>query len=837
MASKAIGFLNFKFGADLGGFEKAMNKAQKKLKKFGKNVQKTGKSLSTGLTLPILALGGASLKTFADFEQGMLKVKAISGATNSEFIALTESAKLLGSTTMFTASQVAELQLNLSKLGLSPTQINESTEAILNLAQATDSDLGQAATVTAKIMNAFGLEATDMTRITDVMADAFSSTALDMTKFETAMASVAPVAKMAGASLEQTSAILGILVNNGVEASTAGTALRNIFLDLAKSGMTWDQAMIEINSSTEPLAVAMEMFGKRGANVATILAQNGTELQNLTEDFKDSGGEAQAMADIMDSGVAGSMRRMKSQLEGVAIELGQQLVPIFEIVIEKISSLVKWFSSLSDEQKENVVKWGLIIAAIGPLLIIVGKLSIGISALIPIFVKLGTFLLANPYVLLAAAIAAVAYAIYDMTTAMGYQIDVQEELGSLNTKAQKSIASDLSNIDLLTTAIKDENTSLEDKKRLLGELQKAYPGYYDEIDETTLSTQTLNAATETLTKNLLQTAKLTAYKDKLTEIASKLIEIENREGVDLTTNVAVEIGMNAIFGPLGAIISTVTGATQELKTSIQENIDVTEYEELLKLQEKITAETIDLEKAVLKTNASLEKLKHGDDDDDDDDDGDGGSGVGGNNSPTKEDIYIMEDFQSAISETSLVWDTYAHSMSNAEDQFKGIVFWQTELTDNQKLLNAGIGMFGDVLTSSLDSALNSQENFFDVFIKNIKKAITSLLIQLAVMSLINMMMGGGAAAFSIASLKTNLGSLMGVSAFAEGGLVTGPTTALIGEGIGTNAGNPEVVAPLDKLKSMMGGGNNSNITVTGKLIGSDIFLSNQNASNNRLRTT
>ena len=837
MASKAIGFLNFKFGADLGGFEKAMNKAQKKLKKFGKNVQKTGKSLSTGLTLPILALGGASLKTFADFEQGMLKVKAISGATNSEFIALTESAKLLGSTTMFTASQVAELQLNLSKLGLSPTQINESTEAILNLAQATDSDLGQAATVTAKIMNAFGLEATDMTRITDVMADAFSSTALDMTKFETAMASVAPVAKMAGASLEQTSAILGILVNNGVEASTAGTALRNIFLDLAKSGMTWDQAMIEINSSTEPLAVAMEMFGKRGANVATILAQNGTELQNLTEDFKDSGGEAQAMADIMDSGVAGSMRRMKSQLEGVAIELGQQLVPIFEIVIEKISSLVKWFSSLSDEQKENVVKWGLIIAAIGPLLIIVGKLSIGISALIPIFVKLGTFLLANPYVLLAAAIAAVAYAIYDMTTAMGYQIDVQEELGSLNTKAQKSIASDLSNIDLLTTAIKDENTSLEDKKTLLSKLQKTYPGYYDEIDETTLSTQTLNAATETLTKNLLQTAKLTAYKDKLTEIASKLIEIENREGVDLTTNVAVEIGMNAIFGPLGAIISTVTGATQELKTSIQENIDVTEYEELLKLQEKITAETIDLEKAVLKTNASLEKLKHGDDDDDDDDDGDGGSGVGGNNSPTKEDIYIMEDFQSAISETSLVWDTYAHSMSNAEDQFKGIVFWQTELTDNQKLLNAGIGMFGDVLTSSLDSALNSQENFFDVFIKNIKKAITSLLIQLAVMSLINMMMGGGAAAFSIASLKTNLGSLMGVSAFAEGGLVTGPTTALIGEGIGTNAGNPEVVAPLDKLKSMMGGGNNSNITVTGKLIGSDIFLSNQNASNNRLRTT
>ena len=126
MASKAIGFLNFKFGADLKPFERAMNKAQKKLKKFGKGVERTGQSLTTGLTLPIVALGAASLKTFADFEQGMLKVKAISGATDVEFRTLTESAKKLGSTTMSTASQVAELQLNLSKLGLTPTQINQS---------------------------------------------------------------------------------------------------------------------------------------------------------------------------------------------------------------------------------------------------------------------------------------------------------------------------------------------------------------------------------------------------------------------------------------------------------------------------------------------------------------------------------------------------------------------------------------------------------------------------------------------------------------------------------------------------------------------------------------
>ena len=828
MASKAIGFLNFKFGADLGGFEKAMKKAQRKLKKFGKGVERTGKSLTTGLTLPIVALGAASLKTFADFEQGMLKVKAISGATDVEFKALTESAKELGSTTMFTASQVAELQLNLSKLGLTPTQINQSTESILNLAQATDSDLGQAATVTAKIMNAFAMEATDMTRITDVMADAFSSTALDMTKFETAMASVAPVARMAGSDLEQTSAVLGVLVNNGVEASTAGTALRNIFLDLAKSGKTWDQAMGEINSSTNPLAVSMEMFGKRGANVATILAQSGVEIESLTQDFRDSTGEAKKMADIMDSGVAGSIRKMRSQLEGAAIELGEKLVPIFEIAIEKISKMVKWFTSLSDEQQKNIVKYGLIIAAIGPLLIIIGKMSIGLSALIPIFTKVGTFLLANPYILLAAAIAAVAYAIYDFTSALNFQIDVQKELGDLNNKAQKSIAKDLTNIDLLTGAIKDENTSLEEKRRLLNELKSTYPGYYDEIDETSLSTKELNAATLTLTKSLMQTARLTAYKDKLTEINKEMIELENSSGVDLSTNLITEGGLMVVLGPLGKIISDVTGATTDFKNTVQEKIDTKEYEALLKLQKKLTSETIELEQEVNKTSTSFKKLSHNTKD--------VNTTIETTNDEVEKTTTSFENFQSSIQETALVWDTYANSMSKAEDQFEGIVFWQTELSDSQKLLNAGYKMFGDVLTSSLDSAINSQEKFYDVFIKNIKKAITGLLIQLAVLTLIKVLMGDGSAAFTLAGLKGSLGEIMNVK-LAEGGLVTGPTTALIGEGVGTNAGNPEVVAPLDKLKSMMGGGNNSNITVTGKLIGSDIFLSNQNASNNRLRTT
>ena len=367
--------INLFLGLNSTQFQKGLTKAQRRLKRFGSSMKRVGQSMTTSLTVPLVGIGAVAGKTFMDFEQSMLKVKAISGATGEEFKALEENAKALGSSTMFTASQVAGLQLELSKLGLTPGQINQSTGSILNLAQATDSDLSQAAEVAAKTMNAFGLEASDMTRIADVMADSFSSSALDMSKFETAMASVAPVALQAGADIEQTTAILGVLVNNGVEASTAGTALRNIFLDLSKEGKTMGEAMAEIQNSTNPLATSMEMFGKRGATVATILANNGKEIQALNEDFKDSAGEAQKMADIMDSGLGGSLRKLKSELEGIAIEIGQILVPIFRTLIGFIKRGIDAFNSLTTEQKQFGAGIALVVAGMGPFLIIVGKLA------------------------------------------------------------------------------------------------------------------------------------------------------------------------------------------------------------------------------------------------------------------------------------------------------------------------------------------------------------------------------------------------------------------------------------------------------------------------------
>ena len=126
MGNKSVGYLNIVFGASTKSFKKSLKGLERSVKKVGKSLKRTGANLTRNLTLPIIAMGAIAIKTFATFEQSMLKVKAISGATGAEFEALKSKAKELGASTMFTASQVAELQLNLSKLGLTPTEINKS---------------------------------------------------------------------------------------------------------------------------------------------------------------------------------------------------------------------------------------------------------------------------------------------------------------------------------------------------------------------------------------------------------------------------------------------------------------------------------------------------------------------------------------------------------------------------------------------------------------------------------------------------------------------------------------------------------------------------------------
>jgi hypothetical protein len=187
----------------------------------------------------------------------------------------------------------------------------------------------------------------------------------------------------------------------------------------------------------------------------------------------------------------------------------------------------------------------------------------------------------------------------------------------------------------------------------------------------------------------------------------------------------------------------------------------------------------------------------------------------------------LGEFMSPIS------DQFNEDISLASEQFGEFGEKLEFVSEKQKQLNAATQLFGDVMFNAMMDAANSQEGFFSSFIENMKKAIKQLLIQLAVMTAINILLGGKGMTLSKAfsAAKT---SILGLQ---SGGLVTGPTMALVGEGAGTNASNPEVVAPLDKLKGMINGNTGSQqIEVFGRISGNDIFISNQRGALGRLRT-
>jgi len=340
----------------------AIRKLSDELKKaesiIGNNTRNVGnyKSAWTGAGKTILAavgiIGGATMalravfnvmkngfQTSFQFEAAMAKVKGISGATKEEFEKLRESAITLSTSTTFTAKGIAELQIEYAKLGFSAFEISKVTKATLDLSMATGEDLANSANIAGATLRQYQLDASQMQRVVDIMAESFNKSALDLNKFATAMQHAGPVAKAVNETLEDTTAKLSVLANSGLDASIAGTSLRNIYMELEKRGLTWDQAMNKIAGSQNKASASLELFGKRGAVAGIVLADNQEVIKEFTEQYKNASGAAKEMAGIMINNVAASAKILKSTWEGLILRTNESNGAI-KSFIDTLSNLV-----------------------------------------------------------------------------------------------------------------------------------------------------------------------------------------------------------------------------------------------------------------------------------------------------------------------------------------------------------------------------------------------------------------------------------------------------------------------------------------------------------------
>ena len=376
-----IGNLIATIGVDARDLDKGLGQARRKFRNFGKETKRLGKDLSIGITAPLGAIGFTSFQVASDFEAGMAKVKAVSGATASQFAALESEALRLGSSTKFTATEVAGLQESFARLGFTSGEINQVTESTLALAQAADADLARAAEVAGSTLRGFGLDASETQRVTDVMASSFGASALDMEAFAESMKYVAPVANAAGISLEETTAMLASLSNSGIKGSQAGTALKRIISELGATGGDVSGAIADLAANGLNLASAQDEVGRAAQTALLVLGKSGEQTAELTGKFKASEGAAKGMADIMANTASGALARMQSAVEGAQIKIGKALAPTILKLVGFVERAAASFANMDSSSRNFIIAAAAIAAAIGPILVILPSLAAGFGTL------------------------------------------------------------------------------------------------------------------------------------------------------------------------------------------------------------------------------------------------------------------------------------------------------------------------------------------------------------------------------------------------------------------------------------------------------------------------
>ena len=232
--------------ADVSDFQSKMGSASDLMNQFsgttgdamqsvGSAVSGIGKQLTVGVTTPLVGLVAISAKLGVEFEQSMSKVEALSGATGTELKALEDTAREMGATTRYSASEAADALGFMALAGWDAEQMMSGLPAVLDLATSGALDLATASDIVTDMMSMFGYEAEEASRVSDIFAQAQAKSNTSVEQLNEALINAGPSAAAANQSLETTTAILGILGNNGIKGGEAGTLLNNMFNDLQKS--------------------------------------------------------------------------------------------------------------------------------------------------------------------------------------------------------------------------------------------------------------------------------------------------------------------------------------------------------------------------------------------------------------------------------------------------------------------------------------------------------------------------------------------------------------------------------------------------------------------------
>lgn len=370
-----------------------------KFEKAGDSITNAGKQISVA-SAAVTGLGVAAVKTAADFDSAMANVAAISGATGEDLQALRDKAREMGEKTKFSASEAADAMSYMAMAGWKTGDMLSGIEGIMNLATASGEDLATTSDIVTDALTAFGLTAEDSAHFADILAAASSNANTNVSMMGETFKYCAPVAGALGYSAEDVAEAIGLMGNAGIKSTQAGTALRTMMTklqgELKLSGEALgevtiqtanaDGSMRELSdiladcrtafskmSESEAAAAAETLVGKNAMSGFLALMNSAPgDIDKLRNAIENCDGSAEDMAAIMQDNLNGQLTILKSQLEELAISFGEMLMPVIRKVVTAVQGFVDKLNNMDEAQRKTIISIGLVIAALGPFLVILG---------------------------------------------------------------------------------------------------------------------------------------------------------------------------------------------------------------------------------------------------------------------------------------------------------------------------------------------------------------------------------------------------------------------------------------------------------------------------------
>lgn len=386
-----------------------------KMENLGNSIAGVGKTIMP-ISTAVGGLGIAAVKTAADFDSAMSQVAAVSGATGDDLQSLRDKAREMGEKTKFSASEAAQAMNYMAMAGWKSKDMISGIDGIMNLAAASGEDLATTSDIVTDALTAFGLSAADSGHFADILAAASSNANTNVSMMGETFKYCAPIAGALGFSAEDTAEAIGLMANAGIKSSQAGTALRTIMNNLAGEVKISGQAIGDVTIATtnadgsmrslsdiladcrvafggltesEKAQAAESLVGKNAmSGFLALMNAAPADIEKLSGAIDNCDGTAEKMAATMQDNLMGQLTILKSQLEELAISFGEMLMPAIRNIVTKIQEFVDKLNGMDEGTREMVLKIGLLVAALGPFLVILGTTIAKIGTAMKGFVQL-----------------------------------------------------------------------------------------------------------------------------------------------------------------------------------------------------------------------------------------------------------------------------------------------------------------------------------------------------------------------------------------------------------------------------------------------------------------